>query len=383
MARKLKIGVIFGGRSGEHAVSLASARSILNALDREKYDLVPIGITHDGRWLLTGDPLKALTNGIETTGGTPVSLRADPAGAGMLIPLGDAATLPVAASAGDGAGAFDGALDVVFPVLHGTYGEDGTVQGLLELADVAYVGAGVLGSAIGMDKVAQKELCRYHGLPTVDFRLVTAAQWARERERLLHELQARFTYPLFVKPANLGSSVGISKVHNAAEFETAIDLAAGYDRRVIVEAGAGNVREIEVSVLGNDDPVASVPGEILPSGEFYDYNAKYVSGNSGLIIPADLPPETAATVRQIAVEAFRILDCAGMARVDFFVERETNRVLLNEINTIPGFTQISMYPKLWEASGVTYRQLVDRLIELAQERHQQKKKLVRDYQPAK
>lgn len=382
MASKLRVGVIFGGRSGEHAVSLESARSILSALDRDKYDVIPIGITHDGRWLLSGDPLRALTDGIEQTGGTPVSLK--PAGAGALVPLSEAGTsvapVPVA---GDGGRPFDGALDVVFPVLHGTFGEDGSMQGLLELAGVAYVGAGVLGSALGMDKVVQKEIFLHHGLPTVDFMLLTATQWERDRDRLLHDIQARFAYPLFVKPCNLGSSVGITKVNRAAELASAIDLAAKFDRRIIVEAGAGDVREIELAVLGNDDPVASVPGEVKPSREFYDYNSKYIDNSSGLIIPAELPAETVSELRRIAVEAFRILDCAGMGRVDFFVERGTNRILLNEINTIPGFTKISMYPKLWEASGISYVQLVDRLIELALERHRQKSGLVREYQPGK
>jgi D-alanine-D-alanine ligase len=264
-------------------------------------------------------------------------------------------------------------------VLHGTFGEDGSMQGLLELAGVAYVGAGVLGSALGMDKVVQKEIFLHHGLPTVDFMLLTATQWERDRDRLLHDIQARFAYPLFVKPCNLGSSVGISKVSRAAELAPAIDLAAKFDRRIIIEAGAGDVREIELAVLGNDDPVASVPGEVKPSREFYDYSSKYIDNSSGLIIPAELPAETVSELRRIAVEAFRILDCAGMGRVDFFVERGTNRILLNEINTIPGFTKISMYPKLWEASGISYAQLVDRLIELAIERHEEKKALRRDF----
>lgn len=383
MARKLRVGVIFGGRSGEHAVSLASAQSIMAALDREKYDIVPIGITRDGRWLLTGNPLKALAEGVEAAGGVPVSLRTDPAGAGTLIPVDQGRGAAAPAPADSSGIPFGGALDVVFPVLHGTYGEDGTVQGLLELADVAYVGAGVLGSALGMDKVTQKELFRYHGLPTVDFMLVTAAEFRRGKDRVLTEIAGRFGFPCFVKPANLGSSVGISKVHGPAELEPALALAAAYDRRIIVEAAAGDVREVECSVLGNDDPIASVPGEILPANEFYDYSAKYLDERSRLVIPADLPPATVQEIRALALRAFRAIDCAGMARVDFFVERGTNRVLVNEINTIPGFTKISMYPKLWEASGISYSQLVDKLIELALERHDEKRRLRRDYAPGK
>lgn len=382
MARKLRVGVIFGGRSGEHAVSLASAQSIMAALDKEKYDIVPIGITRDGRWLLTGNPLKALAEGVEAAGGVPVSLRTDPAGAGALIPVaGEGAATPSPATPDGETLPFGGALDVVFPVLHGTYGEDGTVQGLLELADVAYVGAGVLGSALGMDKVVQKELFRYHGLPTVDFMLVTMSELQRERDRVLSEIAERFGFPCFVKPANLGSSVGISKVHGPAELEPALALAAAYDRRIIVEAAAGDVREIECSVLGNDDPIASVPGEILPANEFYDYTAKYLDERSRLVIPAALPSATVEEIRALALRAFRAIDCAGMARVDFFVERGTDRILVNEINTIPGFTKISMYPKLWEASGVSYSQLVDRLIELALARHEEKRRLRRDYAP--
>ncbi|MGE5559663.1 MAG: D-alanine--D-alanine ligase family protein [Chloroflexota bacterium] len=379
MARKLRVGVIFGGRSGEHAVSLASAQSIMAALDKEKYEIVPIGITRDGRWLLTGNPLKALSEGIEVAGGTPVTL----AGAGALIPVepvkGNGAVSPL--PAGNGDLPLGGALDVVFPVLHGTFGEDGSVQGLLELSDVAYVGSGVLGSALGMDKVAQKQLFRYHGLPTVDWVLTTGAELARARDRVMADIEARIGFPCFVKPANLGSSVGISKVRNPAELGAALDLAASYDRRVIIEASAGDVREIECSVLGNDDPIASLPGEILPANEFYDYKAKYIDDKSRLVIPAELPQETVQMIRRIAIEAFTVLDCAGLARVDFFVDRRTGRVLLNEINTIPGFTKISMYPKLWEASGISYSQLVDKLIELALERHEAKNRLRRDFQP--
>lgn len=383
MARKLRVGVIFGGRSGEHAVSLASAESILAALDKEKYDVVPLGITRDGRWLLTGNPYKALTEGIEAAGGTPVSLRAGTTGSGELIPVGEPSGVVTPFAPGDGGMPFGGTLDVVIPVLHGTYGEDGTVQGLLELADVAYVGAGVLGSALGMDKVAQKELFRYHGLPTVDFILTTGAELERARDRVMADIEARLGFPCFVKPSNLGSSVGISKAHNPDELGPALALAARYDRRIIVEAAAGNVSEVECSVLGNDDPIASLPGEVLPAHEFYDYNAKYIDAGSRLVIPADLPQATIQEVRRLAIEAFLVLDCAGLARVDFFVDRVTGRVLLNEINTIPGFTKISMYPKLWEASGISYAQLVDRLIELAIERHEEKKRLRRDFEPEK
>ncbi len=366
--RKLRVGVLFGGRSGEHEVSLASAASVLRALDRNKYDVVPIGIMPDGRWISSPEALARL---MERRGGGEEEqfLVPEPNRRGLV---------PASGSAGDPL-----PLDVVFPVLHGTFGEDGTVQGLFELADIPYVGAGVLGSALGLDKIIQKQLFTQAGLP------VARSVWYRSSlcrlrpTRVAAAVERSLRYPVFVKPANTGSSVGITKAHSRKELVAGLVVAAAYDLKVIVEQGMRNVREIECSVLGNDDPVASVPGEIIPSNEFYDYDAKYVDGKSSAIIPARLPRRVARSVQALAVRAFRALDCAGMARVDFFVNRKTLRVTLNELNTIPGFTSISMYPKLWEASGVSYPELLDRLIALAIERHREKGELSRSYHPVK
>ncbi len=359
---KVRVGVIFGGKSGEHEVSLASARSIMAAINREKYEVLPIGITKTGRWLVSGDPMALLLSG---------AVDQEPS---LAEAAGESNTL-VAASGRDLVPGMRGqrfpAVDVIFPVLHGPYGEDGTLQGLLELADLPYVGAGVLGSALGMDKAAQKDVLRMHGLPVVDYMVVLRKTWRSQPEQVFAEIERRFAYPIFLKPANLGSSVGVSKVHELDELARGLDLAARYDRKMLVER-AVNAREIECSVLGNDDPIASVPGEVVPSNEFYDYRAKYVDNASELHIPADLPAETARLVRELAVRAFVAIDCAGMARVDFFLDRDTGQLYVNELNTIPGFTSISMYPKLWEASGIPYPELIDRLIELALERHADK-----------
>jgi D-alanine-D-alanine ligase len=272
---------------------------------------------------------------------------------------------------------------VVIPLVHGTGGEDGTLQGLLELANIPYVGAGVLGSALGMDKIAQKDILRQAKFPLPKYVYFLGSEWREYAQRVTATVERSLRYPLFVKPANTGSSVGITKAHNRKEFHAGMDLAVGYDRRVIVEQGVRNVREIECSVLGNDDPVASVPGEVVPSNEFYDYEAKYVDGKSAAIIPARLPKRIAGEIRRMAVRAFRAIDCAGMARADFFVTRKTNRIYLNELNTIPGFTAISMYPKLWEATGIPFRELLDRLISLARERHREKNALLRTYEPSR
>lgn len=352
MAGKLVVGVIFGGRSGEHEVSLVSARSIMAALDRSKYEVVPIGIARDGRWLTQGDPmarLEAMAAGREDPG--PVEER--PAGYTPLIP-------------GLGPQGFPH-VDVFFPVLHGPYGEDGTLQGLLEMAGRPYVGAGVLGSALAMDKVATKMILKAEGLPITDFFALTRRKWAGRPEEVIAEAERRFGYPCFVKPANLGSSVGVTKAHNREELVAGLDLAAQYDRRLLIER-AVDAREIEVSVLGNEEAEASIPGEIIPSREFYDYAAKYLDGRSELLIPAPLPEALAEEIRALALRAYRALDVAGMARVDFLLDRRTMRPYVNELNTIPGFTAISMYPKLWEASGLPYPRLLDRLIELALER---------------
>ncbi|HTZ47074.1 MAG TPA: D-alanine--D-alanine ligase family protein [Verrucomicrobiae bacterium] len=343
----LRVGVLFGGRSGEHEVSLASAASVIRGLDPDKYEAVPIGITKDGHWLVGEGAVKMLPEVLK--GGRRVMLTADPTEA-ALVPL----------DRGSGAQR----LDVVFPVLHGTFGEDGTIQGMLDLAGLPYVGAGVLGSAIGMDKDVAKRLCQTAGIPVVPWVSVSRWDWEKNREATITEIESQFSYPVFVKPATLGSSVGMSKVHKAEELGPAIDLACEYGMKIMVEK-AVTAREIEVSVLGNHDPKASVPGEIVPHREFYDYTAKYLEDGTRLVIPAELKPSQIQKIQAIAVKAFRTLELAGMARVDFFVEKKGSKLYLNEVNTIPGFTSISMYPKLWEATGIPFRQLIDKLIELA------------------
>ncbi len=364
--KKLRVGVLFGGRSGEHEVSLLSAASILKAIDRKKYDVLPIGITKQGHWLSEPES-QALLDG---THPAMVQLHANSsAGPGLAE---QSASLPRS-------------LDVIFPVLHGTFGEDGTIQGLLELADLAYVGSGVLGSAAGMDKDAMKRLFSAAGLPQTPFMTLLRSEWRADPKRCRRTLEKTLEYPLFVKPANLGSSVGISKVHDASELAAAMDLAAGFDRKIVVEQGVGGPgakpRELEVAILGNDQPEASVVGEIIPAKEFYDYEAKYqLSGpdESVSVLPAKLSAAQAKQIRAMALAAFRACDCAGLARVDFLMEpaalssgkkNPAPRIFLNEINTMPGFTTISMYPKLWQASGVKYKALIDRLLELARERH--------------
>ncbi|MDI3339177.1 MAG: D-alanine--D-alanine ligase family protein [Sphaerobacter sp.] len=363
-SRRLRVGVIFGGRSGEHDVSLRSAQAILRAIDRDKFEVVPIGITRDGQWLIGGDPLRQLA----ATSRLPLAAGDDPPPAGAPDP-------ERALELRDAGGAIDVAragwarqLDVVFPVLHGPFGEDGTVQGLLELAGLPYVGSGVLGSAVAMDKVVAKQLCAHAGLPIVPWLWVTRRQWRQDPEAVADRVAREIGYPCFVKPANLGSSVGVTKVHHAGELAPAMEEAGRHDRKIIVERGI-DARELEVSVLGNDDPMVSVVGEIRPSREFYDYEAKYVDDGSELLVPAPITEEQAATVRDLALRAFQVVDAAGMARVDFFLERASGTIYLNEVNTIPGFTAISMYPMLWEASGLSFRDLVTRLIELALERH--------------
>jgi D-alanine-D-alanine ligase len=356
--RRIRVGILFGGESGEHEVSLASARSVLAALDPDRYEPVLIGITKRGRWL----PAAASRALLQTNGAPDEAPPADePAAPGTAL-VARAERLPAAA------GALDGAVDVVFPVLHGPRGEDGTVQGLLELARVPYVGSGVLGSALGMDKIAMKGAFQQAGLPVCRWLAVTRHQWRQDPGAVQERVAGELGFPCFVKPANLGSSVGISKVHGPEELPRALDLAAGYDRRLIVEEGV-DARELECSVLGNDEPRASVVGEIISHREFYDYAAKYTDGQSDLIIPADIPPALAEQARVLACCAFQAIDAAGLARVDFFLERTSGRLLVNEINTIPGFTRWSMYPKLWEASGLAYPALLDELIRLALERH--------------
>ena len=365
--RKIRVGLIFGGRSGEHEVSLASSQAVMAHLDPEKYEIVPLGITKEGSWLLGMEPQQLLAaereaarpRDAETT--TTVTLTGDPS-VRRLIPVQEGVTL-----------GNQGALDVIFPVMHGTYGEDGSLQGLLDMANIPYVGCGVLGAALGMDKEKMKMIFRSVGLPIVDYVVFRRNEWERTPETIMNALEQSLTYPIFVKPVNLGSSVGITKAHDRHELEHAINLAAEYDRKILAEQGI-NCREFECAVLGNDEPLASVVGEIVSSNEFYDYRAKYIDGKSQAIIPADLPQEIAEEIRRQSIQAFVALDLSGLARVDFFLEKETGKVYINEVNTMPGFTEISMYPKLWEASGLPYAQLLDRLIELAIERHEDRQR---------
>ena len=354
--RRYRVGVLFGGRSGEHEVSLASARNVMEALSQAGHTVIPLGIDRSGRWLVQGDPWARLTDASQQpVNGQPLARSGDPA---ALLPLAEAqAALPP--------------LDIVFPVLHGPFGEDGTVQGLLEMADLPYVGSGVLASALGMDKGASKLVFQAVGLPQARYRAFLRRRWRQEQATVLESLEEALAYPMFVKPANLGSSVGISKARDRAELVQAIELACEYDRKIVVEEAVPGAREIEVSVLGNDEPQASVPGEIVPGNEFYDYAAKYLDDNSQLLIPAPIGPELTRQVQALAVRAFQALDCAGLARVDFLLS-EGGELFLNEVNTMPGFTRISMYPKLWEASGIGYPELVDRLLQLGFERYQER-----------
>jgi len=354
--KKLRVGIVYGGRSGEHEVSVTSAGSIFKHIDREKYEPVAIKIQKDGRWVLPDQPPLALS-AAEIIQRAKMELLTS-----QSIGRGEPAALDALQ------------LDVVFPVLHGPYGEDGTIQGLLELSNIPYVGPGVLASAAGMDKAAMKVMFAARGLPLCAWRGFVRAEWDRERARVLADLKV-LGYPMFVKPANLGSSVGISKVKVEADLVPAIEMALEFDRKVVVEAAVPNAREIECAVLGNDDVNASLPGEIIPSREFYDYEAKYIDDDSKSVIPADLPAEIVARVQLLSIDAFRAIDAAGLARVDFLLSRDNNELVLNEINTMPGFTSISMYSKMWESSGVGYAELVDRLIQLGLERHAQKQKL--------
>ncbi len=360
--KKLRIAVLFGGRSGEHDVSLMSARSVIAALDTARYEVIQIGITLDGNWLTGANTLEAFESGnIQDL--DRVVPPSEPAHQSLYVVR--------STKTGDVLETLAG-VDVFYPVLHGPFGEDGTLQGLLELADVAYVGAGVAGSSVGMDKGIFKDVMRANGIPIVESILVLRGEIENDMNAVIEKAEKLGAYPLFAKPANLGSSVGISKCNSRSDLGEGLMEAARYDRRVVIERGIGNVREVEVSVLGNEDPQTSVCGEVLPSREFYSYESKYVDGTSGLIIPSQLPVEVTDKIREYAVRAYKAIDCAGMARADFFVDNDTNQIYLNELNTLPGFTSISMYPKLWQASGVTYPQLVDRLIELALERKAQR-----------
>ncbi len=391
---KLRVGILFGGRSGEHEVSLLSAASVFNAIDKNKYEVVPIGITKQGQWVTAADAQRLLKGEFahqeerhlragdpDTTpgaallaNGQAVVVPPQPHSAGLAPFQTDATSQSLTRRAADRAIN----VDIVFPVLHGTFGEDGTIQGLLELADLPYVGAGVLGSAAGMDKDVMKSLFRAAGLPIVKHATILRSDWESEPRKTQKLIESKVKYPVFVKPANLGSSVGISKAHDRKELGPAIAEAAKFDRKIVIEQGVGGnkqkAREIECSVLGNDRPAASVPGEIVPSKEFYDYDAKYLDEGSQLVIPAKLTKSETKQVRQLAIGAFKAVDCSGLARVDFLMDPKTRKIYLNEINTMPGFTAISMYPKLWAATGLSYPALIEKLIALGLERHQDKKK---------
>jgi D-alanine-D-alanine ligase len=380
--KRLRVGVLYGGRSGEHEVSLASAASVFANLDRTRYEPVAIRIEKDGRWALADKPPAVMIAGdvIEQARleaarpvreGREVHLVARPSEETILsIDRSRQRDDDVPAAMVTGS-----KLDVIFPMLHGPYGEDGTIQGLLELANIPYVGGGVLASAVGMDKGVMKVLFAERGLPVCPYRVVLRHEWERATDRIAGELEKALKYPMFVKPANLGSSVGISKAKDSSGLREAMALAGSFDRKIVIEAAVPNAREIECAVLGNDEPEASVPGEIISSREFYDYEAKYLDEGSQAVIPADLPKKIAEQVRKLSIEAFKAIDGAGMSRVDFLLERGTSKLFVNEINTIPGFTTISMFAKLWAASGVDYPTLLDRLIALAIERHGSKQQL--------
>ena len=385
--KKLRVGILFGGRSGEHEVSLLSAASVFNAIDKDKFDVVPIGITKEGRWVTAADAERLLkgmppehaerhlrAGDPDVTPGAAVLAR----GEGVVVPPEPKSSLTPFQT--DLRRASDRAInvDVIFPVLHGTFGEDGTIQGLLELADLAYVGAGVLGSAAGMDKDIMKSLFRAAGLPIVKHVTILRSAWETAHKKVEKSVEKAVKYPVFVKPANLGSSVGISKAHNSKELGPAIREAAKFDRKIVIEQGVGGTkqkaREIECSVLGNDDPQASVAGEIVPIKEFYDYDAKYLDEGSQLIIPAKVTKSEMKTIQRLAIAAFKAVDCSGLARVDFLMDPKSRKIFLNEINTMPGFTAISMYPKLWAATGLAYPDLIEKLIRLGLERFQEKKR---------
>lgn len=370
MDGKIRIGVIFGGRSSEHAVSLLSARSVLSVMDRSRYEVTQIGITKAGQWYTGNDVLSALEKE-DYTGLTIAFLMTVPGEAHLfnVLETTDGIKLEITAK-----------LDVLYPVLHGTYGEDGTLQGLLEMADVAYVGAGVLGSSVGMDKALFKDVMRANNIPVVDSITVSRLEIEKDLEGVISRAEKFAPYPFFVKPANLGSSVGISKCRNRSDLLEGIMDAIRYDRRILIERGLNNPREIEISVLGNQDPQASVAGEISPEADFYSYSAKYLDDRSRLIIPAELPAEISTKLRELAVKAYSSIDCAGLARVDFLLDRESGEYFISEINTLPGFTKISMYPKLWEASGLPYAKLIDRLVELALERKSERDRTLRTYE---
>ena len=376
IVKKIRVGIIYGGRSGEHEVSIASAAAVVQNLDKQRYEAIPVRIEKDGRWIIA-DRLPASSSAAEvieqSRAHTAQRLGRGGREAHLVAHPGDEQIMTI--ERGNTPSITGLALDVVFPVLHGPYGEDGTVQGLLELANIPYVGAGVLASAVGMDKAVAKQVFAARGLPQAKYLVVLRKDWLAAPAPIRKSVASALGYPVFVKPANLGSSVGISKAKSDAELPAAMDLAAEFDRKIVIEAAVPNAREIEIAVLGNDAPEVSVPGEVIPSREFYDYEAKYLDTDSRTIIPAELPPGVAAEVQRLAIEVFRAVDCAGMARVDFLMDGSQGTLYVNEINTIPGFTTISMYSKMWAASGLPYPELLDRLITLARERHAEKQQL--------
>ena len=380
--KRVRVGIVYGGRSSEHEVSLASAAAVIAHLDPERYDRIPIHIGRDGRWSLAGEPRGSLTAAEAIASARSSRGAGGGAASGQEVHFlprpGAAQLLTVRPDAGAGGGRAEfgmQALNVVFPLVHGPYGEDGTLQGLLELAGVPYVGAGVLGSAAGMDKVVAKTLFAARGLPITRHAVVRAAQWDAGEAAVLDYLERRLQGPLFVKPANLGSSIGVSQAASRAELARAIHHARRFDRKILVEEAVPEARELECGVIGNDAPEASLPGEIVPAGDFYDYESKYIDARSTGVVPAALAPAQASEVRTLAIEAYRAIEAAGMARVDFLLSRSTGRLYVSEVNTIPGFTTISMFAKLWEATGLDYPRLLDRLIELAFERHRERSDL--------
>jgi D-alanine-D-alanine ligase len=366
---KIHLGILMGGRSGEHEVSLVSAASVLEVLDTDRYDILPIGITRQGTWVIGKNLFEKLGQNVIASL-TPVVLLDSPK-PGSLYSIKKEANRSILDPIAQ--------LDVVFPILHGTFGEDGTIQGLLELMKVAYVGCGVLASSLCMDKGLTKEVLRANGIPVLDSMVFSSKEIHQDIQSVIGQVEKMSGYPIFAKPANLGSSVGIAKATDRQTLETAILDAARYDRRVIVEKGLDKPREIEIAVLGNHEPIASTPGEIIPEDEFYTYNAKYHDPRTGLVIPAPIPDETVSRIQSLAIAAFKATDCAGMARVDFLLDRRTGNLFISELNTIPGFTPVSMYPKLWDFSGITYPSLINRLVELALERKTENDQLIRAY----
>jgi|TARA_B100001964_G_scaffold186217_1_gene206775 D-alanine-D-alanine ligase len=370
---KMRIGILFGGRSGEHEVSLRSARSVLQAIDREKYSVSLIGITKNGRWIGGENPLAALEDGDEAIERCPDTI--------LLIDPVDNSLIQISRNSNDETIYINKTedLDVIFPVLHGSFGEDGAVQGLFELADIPYVGSGLVGSSVGMDKGVFKSVMCSAGLPVLPSMTVNRSEYRSNTAIMVDRIIRKLTLPVFIKPANLGSSVGITKANNIGELKSGLDEASKWDRRIVIEEGV-NAREIEVSVLGNDDPQVSIAGEVVPQRDFYDYDAKYVSDDSELLIPAPISPDQLVRIQEMAIAAYKAVDCSGMARVDFLLDKSSGKVWINELNTIPGFTKISMYPKLWQASGIEYPELIDKLIELALERKEQRDATERSFE---